>query len=139
MLISDFKAQGLRNIRTPPMMTLTKFFHVDVETKIHPLTVLWYSIFNSLWKYLCPNILMMSVLCSAADALQSGNWFTVFKVLRLNAIMLTMFLNLSNFGWSLSSVADYSNTGTRAPTLAESSLYLHEGWFGLDLLFKSKC
>ena len=34
------------------------------------------------------------VLCSVADTVSSGNWFTLFKVLTLNIIMLTVFLHL---------------------------------------------
>ena len=60
---------------------------------------------------------MMFILCSAADNVSSDNWFIVFKVVTLNADMLAMFLHLSKLG--LGSVADFSNTGTRAPTSAE--------------------
>ena len=61
---------------------------------------------------------MMSILCLAADVVYLGNKFTVFKVLMLNVAMLK---NLDNFGLDLSSVADFSNIGTRAPTMAECS------------------
>ena len=37
----------------------------------------------------------------------------------LNVGMLTMFLHLSNFGLGLNNVADFFNTGARAPTSAE--------------------
>ena len=42
MLLSDFKVGKLRIISTPPMATLTEFFHADRETNIHPLLVLCY-------------------------------------------------------------------------------------------------
>ena len=62
---------------------------------------------------------MISVLCFAADALSPGNWFTLFKVLTLNAGMWTIFLHQSNFCLSLSSIADFSNTWVRALTSVE--------------------
>ena len=68
--------------------------------------------------YCSSSMHMLSILCSAADTVSSVNWFTVFKVLMLNATML-MFLYLSNFGLSLSSVADFSNIGARVLTSAE--------------------
>ena len=60
-----------------------------------------------------------TILCSAANTVNSGNWFTQFKVLTLNVAMLTMFLHLNNFGLGLTSIADFSNPKARAPTSAE--------------------
>ena len=45
-LCIDFKAQEPRSIPTPPMKSLTEFFHVDNETNVHLLPVPWY--FNSI-------------------------------------------------------------------------------------------
>ena len=42
-------------------------------------------------------MLMVSILCSVADAVRPGNWFTVFKILTFNVAMLKMFLPLSYF------------------------------------------
>ena len=75
------------------------------------------------------------MLCSAADDVNSGNQFPLFKVLMLNVAMGTVFLHLSNFGLGLSlgSVADILNTGARAPTSAECTpcLPAQKGkWFG---------
>ena len=36
MLMSGFKARGLRSIPTPPMMALTVFFHADALTNVYP-------------------------------------------------------------------------------------------------------
>ena len=62
---------------------------------------------------------MMSILYTAA-----GNWFTLFKVLTFNVTMLTVFLHLSNFVLSLSSVADFFNNEARVPTSAEYASFL---------------
>ena len=59
-------------------------------------------------------ISMIPVLCSAADAVCSGNCFTVFEFLTLNVAFLSMLLHLSNFvfdvGWG--SLAEFSNAET---------------------------
>ena len=39
MLLSDFRVQGLKNIPTPPVITLTEFFCTDPEINVHPLQV----------------------------------------------------------------------------------------------------
>ena len=46
-----------------------------------------------------------------------------FKVLMLNVTICNVLLHLSNFCLCLSSIADFSNTGVRAPTSAESALF----------------
>ena len=63
----------------------------------------------------------MSMLFSAADAVSSCNWSSRFKVQTLNVTMSSVFLHLSNFvlDMCLSSVADFSNIRSRAPTSAE--------------------
>ena len=64
----------------------------------------------------------MSILCSAADAVSSDNWFTLFKVLTLNVAMWIVFLHLSNFGLGLSSGTEFSKTlndSSKAPASAE--------------------
>ena len=65
---------------------------------------------------------MMFILCLAADAVPSGNWFTVFKVLTLNVAKLTMFLHLNNFGLGLSSVADFFELWDQSANLSRSLL-----------------
>ena len=63
----------------------------------------------------------MTILYSAADAVNSGNWPILFKILTLNVAMWTVFLRISNFGMdlSLNSVADFSNISARVPNSAE--------------------
>ena len=51
MLSSDFKAQGVRSILTPPMTALTEFFHANAETNAPPLPVSWYFISCSLYMF----------------------------------------------------------------------------------------
>ena len=46
-------------------------------------------------------------------------WPILFKVLTLNVAICIVRLHFSNFCFSLSSIADFLNTGTRAPTSAE--------------------
>ena len=52
----------------------------------------------------------------------------------LNVAICIVLLHLSNFCFSLSSLADFSNTGARAPTSAGCApFYLCEGLCGLDM------
>ena len=60
---------------------------------------------------------MMSILYSAANAVSSGSWFSAFKVLMVNVIILTMLSHLCMFGFGY--FTDFLNTGTRTLTLAE--------------------
>ena len=117
ILFSDFRAWGPISIPTPPIMALTEFFHADTETKVHPLPVSWYLI-SSLWMYQCSWMYIMSMLWSIAEAVSSGCWPILFKVLTLNVTICIVLLHFSNFCFSLSSVADFLNTGARAPTSA---------------------
>ena len=66
----------------------------------------------------------MSVLCSTADAVSSGYWPILFKVLTLNVNICFALLHLSNFCLCLNSVADFSNPGTRDLTSAETRPFL---------------
>ena len=113
MLLSVFNALGPISIPTPPTDALTEFFHADTVTSIHPLPVSWYLI-SSVWVYRCSCIQIMSILCSTADALSSGSWPILFRVLTLNGAICIVCLHFS----SLSFVADFSNTEARAPTSA---------------------
>ena len=75
----------------------------------------------------------MSILCSAADTISSGSWPIQFKVLTLTVTICTVVLHLSSFCLCLSSVADFSNTGARAPTSVEHAPCLPmliAVWFG---------
>ena len=58
----------------------------------------------------------MSILCSTANAVSSGSWPILFRVLMLNVAICIVCLHFSSF--CLSSVADFSNTEARAPTSA---------------------
>ena len=60
---------------------------------------------------------IMSILCSTVDAFSSGSCPILFKVLTLNVAIWIVCLHFSSF-CCLSSVADFSNTETRAPTPA---------------------
>ena len=117
MLLSDFRTQGLRSIPTPPMMALTEFSHAGAEINVHPLPESWYFIPTSLWKYVFKNTDTMSISFSAADIVSFGSWPILFKVLKLSVTICAVLLHLSNFCLKLSSVADFSNTWARAPTL----------------------
>ena len=59
----------------------------------------------------------MSILCSMVDAVSPCSCPILFNVLTLNVAICTVRLYFINF-CCLSSVADFSNTGARAPTLA---------------------
>ena len=136
MLFSDFRARGPISIPTPPIVALTKFFYADTETNVHLLPVSWYFI-SSVYRYLCFCMPIVSTLWSIAEAVSSGSWPILFKVLTLNVTICIVLLHFSNFCFSLSSVADFSNTGARAPTSAGRALfYPHEGRCGLDKWFE---
>ena len=116
--LSVFNALGPISIPIPPTMALTEFFHADTLASIHPLPVLRYLI-SSVWVYLCSFMQIMSILCSTADAVSSGSWPILFRVLTLNVAICIVCLHFSSF--CLSSVADFSNTEARDPTSAKKS------------------
>ena len=83
MVFGAFNALGPKSIHTPPTVALTEFFHADTVASVHPLPVSWYLI-SSVCVYLCSCMHIMSILYSWADAVSSGSWPILFKV--LNAV-----------------------------------------------------
>ena len=65
---------------------------------------------------------LISIFCSAANAVCSNRWFILFNVLVLKVAMLTMILLLNKLG--LGPVVDFSNTGARALPSAVHASYL---------------
>ena len=123
MLFSDFKARG--SVSTSPMTAIDGGFacrYWDKRPSITSIIIFFLVRYGSIYFFMH----MMFILCPAADAVRSGNWFTLFKVLKLNVTLWTVFLHLSNFGFGLSlgSVADFSNTRTRALISVEPALCL---------------
>ena len=108
---------GPINIPIPPIVVLTEFSHANAVANAHPLPVSCYLIF-SLWVYLCSWMHIMFMLWSIADAVSSSSCPALFKVLTLNVANCMVRLHFSNFCFSLSSVACFSNTGSRAPISA---------------------
>ena len=108
MLLSVFNALG----PTLPTVALTEFFHADTVASVYPLPVSWY-LMSSVWVYRCSCMQIMSILCSTVDAVSSGSWPILFRVLTLNVAIWIVCLHFSSF--SLSSVADFLNTDARAP------------------------
>ena len=96
---------------------MTEFFHADAVASVNPLPVLWYLIY-SLWVYLCSCMHIMSMLSSITDAVSSVSFPILFNVLTLNVAICIVCLHYSNFCFSLSAEADFSNTEARAPTSA---------------------
>ena len=113
MLLSVFIALGPISILTPPTVALTEFFQADTVDCVHPLPVWWYLI-SSVCVYRCSCMQIMSILCSTADAISSGSWPSLFRVLTLNVAICIVCLHFSSFCLSLSSVADFSKTEARA-------------------------
>ena len=144
MLLSVFNAFGPISIPTPPTDALTEFFHADTVTSIHLLPVSWYLI-SSVWVYRCSCIQIMSILCSTADAVSSGSWPILFRVLTLNVAICIVCLYFS----SLSSVADFSNTEARtrsfftcakSDAVCECGLSMSHGYLSMAvfiLIYKS--
>ena len=94
MLLSVFNALGPISIPMPPTVALTEVFHADRVASVHPLPVLWYFI-SSVWVYPCSCMHIMSILCSTADAVSSGSWPILFKVLTLNVAICIVCLHFS--------------------------------------------
>ena len=63
-------------------------------------------------------------LFSTADAISSGSWPILFRVLTLNVAICIVCLHFSSFCLSLSSVGDFSNTESRAPNSAGCASFL---------------
>ena len=116
ILLSDFNALGPISIPTPPTVALTEFIHADTMASVHPLPFSWYLIF-SLCVYLCSCMHIMSILCSTADAVSSGSWPILFKVLTLNVAICIVCMHFGSF-CCLSSVVNFWNIEARAPTSA---------------------
>ena len=81
------------------------------------LPVSWYLI-SLLWMYLCSCMRVMSMLWSITNEVSSGSCPILFKVLTLNVTICIVRLHFSKYCFSLSSVADFSNTEARAPNLS---------------------
>ena len=90
-----------------------------------------------------------SILCSTADAISSGSYPILFKVLMLNVAICSVCLHFSSFD-RLSSVADFSNTEARAPTSTGHApflparramrfvyVYVGHGYLSMAVLFSS--
>ena len=90
MLLNDFNALGPISMPSPPTVALIEFFYADIVASIHPLPVSWYLI-SSLSLYLCSCMNIFFILCSTADAVSSGSWPILFKVLtcQVNLASLT--------------------------------------------------
>ena len=58
-----------------------------------------------------------------AEAVSSGSWPILFKVLKFNVAICILLLHFRNFCFSLSSVAGFCNTGVRAPTLVGRAIF----------------
>ena len=120
MLFCDFRARVPISISTPSIISLTEFYHADAETNVHPLAVSWYLI-SFLWRYQCSCMHIISMLWSITEAVSSVSWPILFKVLTLNVAICIVCLHFSNFYFSLSSLAGFSNTEARNPTSAGRS------------------
>ena len=66
---------------------------------------------------ICVLVCILCLSCSTADAVSSGSWPILFKVLTLNVAICIVCLHFSSF-CCLSPVADFSNTEVKAPISA---------------------
>ena len=105
----------------------------------HSLLVSCYFISTSLWRYLWFCTLTMSTFYYNSDAVSFSSWCILFKVLAFNANICIVLFDVSRFCLSLSSEADFSNTGTRALASIERTLFYPRKdrwglviWFGWD-------
>ena len=86
LLISDFKAWGLRSIPTPPMLALTVFsLWILRQIFIHYRYGILLSVcYGSIYIFVCIWCLYYAWL----QMLLAHTWFIVFKVLMLNVVVL---------------------------------------------------
>ena len=116
-------------------------------TNDHLLLVSRYFI-SSLWryKYLCFCTPVMSMLWSIAEAVCSGSWPILFKVLASNVDICIVLL--SNFCVCWNSIAEISNTGARVPISARGAPFLparksmqfwHVVWVWIMVIFRWLC
>ena len=146
MLLSVFIALSPISIPTPLTVALTEFFQVDTVASVHSLPVWWYLI-SSVWVYRCSCMQIMSILCSTTDAISSGSWPILFRVLTLNVAICIVCLHFSSFCLSLNSVADFSNTEARAPTSAgrapclparRAMRFMYVVWVWVTVIFRAQ-
>ena len=134
MLLSVFNALGSISIPTPTV-ALAEIFYADTVASVYPLPVSWYLIYSAC-VYLCSCMHIMSILCSTADAVSSGSWPILFKVLTLNVAICIVCLHFSSF-CCLTSLADFSNTEARAQLQQDAPhFYPREERCGLCMWFK---
>ena len=108
MLLSDFRAYLL------PLSWRWQSFSMQIpkQTSIH----------CRCWGILSPHnggiCILVLILCLLwfAEAVSLCSWPILLKVLTLNVAICIELLHFSNFSFSLSSVADFLNTGPRALT-----------------------
>ena len=81
----------------------------------------------------------ISILSSITDAISSGSWLILFKILTLNVAICIMHLNLSNFGFC--SVADFLITGRTHPALPARKVmqFDHVVWVWVLVIFRWLC
>ena len=149
MRISDFRSRGPISLPTPSIVALPELFQADADadTNVHLLPLSWYLIY-SLWMYLCSCMHIMSILWSITEAVCSGSWPILLKVLTLNVTICIVRLHFSNFCFSFSTVAEFSNTWSRAPTSAGRTPFLPAGsvirsgqvvWVWVMVIFQWLC
>ena len=93
LLFSDFGARELRSIPTPPMATLTEFFHANTVTIVHPIPDSWYFYSSSLWQCLCSCMHMITIFLLVADTVTSCCWFIVLDITGQQLICCLRFLS----------------------------------------------
>ena len=97
ILLSDFRAKGLRNIPISSTAALTHFLHANAEINVHLLPGSCYFISSSRRWILCSCTHTISTLCSSACAVSSGNWSVQSNVLTLNVAICIVLLHLKNY------------------------------------------
>ena len=121
MLLSVFNALGPISIPTPPTLHWQSF-SMSIQWLVSiDFPISWYLI-SSVWVYRFSCMQIMSILCSTADAVSSGSWPILFRVLTINIAICIVCIHFSSF--CLSSVAAFSNTEVRARTSAGRSPFL---------------
>ena len=94
--LNQQKAAPVRSCASPSSRLLLPTHRVDYSQRLYPHWKSPLCIKNrddtaTLWQYPCPPTHMI-ILWLAADVVRSGCWFIVFKVLMLNAVMLTIWV-----------------------------------------------
>ena len=132
------------NTYTPPIVEVTDFPCRCRDKHPSIASIMVYLPYEGI----CSCMHIMSMLWSIIDAVSSGSWLILLKVLTLNVAICIVLLHFSKFCFSWSSVADFLNTGAKAQTSVGHAPFLptwrvmrfeYVVWVGVIKIFQWLC